>query len=269
MIKTMKILHLKTGVISLLLLVIFNFGYGQKNHPTIINSQIKFSLSPVLYDNVSISHWGEKELLKSSPKFSGVASIKYYKHIKNNIGINIGVGFTIAPFNMHYHIDAPENSIFQTGTYQEKNKKLDLKYDEYISMLNIPLSVEKLIKRNRKQYYSIELGVKLNRLIDYEKEITVNDIYTIDEITEATLFNCEIVNNKKTIFSYFIKGGLINMIKNQNTFQVNGVLHFSFTHDLSLGSYEFHHLDYESRGQLSQRINYIGIEFIYGLNLFK
>ncbi len=263
----MKTKHLKRGFIFLLNLVLFHVGYGQKIHPTIVDNQIKFSLSPVLYDNLSISHWGEKELLKSSPKFSGAASIKYYKHIKNNIGINIGVGFTVAPFNMHYNIDVPENSIFQTGTYQEKNEQLDLKYDKYISMWNIPLSVEKLIKRNEKQYYSIELGAKLNRVIDYDKEITVNDVYTIDETTEATLFDLKMVN-KKTIFSYFIKAGLINIMSHKNTFQVNGVVHFSFT-KLGTASYEFHHLNYESRGQLSQKVNYIGLELIYGISLFK
>jgi hypothetical protein len=131
-----------------------------------------------------------------------------------------------------------------------------------------PLSIQKLIERDENKYYSIEAGIKLNRVVAYPYEITTGHLFVIDDTTEARLFDFKLDGTKKNLVSYFLKAGLIKVTKNQNTIQLNAVLHYSFS-KIGIGYYEFQNLPYESRGQVSQNINYIGLEFIYGLSLSK
>lgn len=266
----MKKLLSNTGATILLLLLIVKLGYGQDFNKSKLTfkDQIRFSLSPVLYDNLSITHWGEK-LLKSRPVFSGEATILYHKHLKNDIGVNFGVGLGLAPYNINYYFKAPENSIFQTGKYKESYEYLDNNHYDYVQFMWVfPLSIQKLIEREENKYYSIEAGIKLNRVVAYPYEITTGHLFVIDDTTEARLFDFKLDGTKKNLVSYFLKAGLIKVTKNQNTIQLNAVLHYSFS-KIGIGYYEFQNLPYESRGQVSQNINYIGLEFIYGLSLSK
>lgn len=267
----MKKLLSNTGATILLLLLITNIGYGQNVNKSefTFKDQIKFSLSPVLYDNLTVNHWGKK-LLKSKPVFSGEAVISYYYQLKNDMGINIGAGLGLAPYYLNYYFKAPDNSIFRTGHYKDDYEYLgNIKHYEYVQFMWVfPLSIQKLIERDENKYYSIEAGIKLNRVVAYPYEITVGETYVIDDTTEARLFDFQLLSTKKNLVSYFIKAGLIKITKKQNTFQLNAVLHYSFS-KIGIGYYEFQNLPYESRGQVSQNINYIGLEFIYGLSLSK
>ena len=221
-----------------------------------------------MYENLRISNWGE-ELLKSRVTFSAEASILYYKSLKNNFGINIGLGLGLVPYNIHYGFNAPENSIFQTGIYKNDYSYLNTtRYDYVQSIWTFPISIEKIIKYKPNLYYSIEAGLKLNRVIAFPYEITFEDVYVINDSTDARLFNFYLTDTQKNIFSYFLKVGFLKKLKSQNSFQFNLMLNFSFT-KIGIGYYEFENLPYESRGQIGQRINYIGFEFVYGLSLFK
>lgn len=266
----MKQQTIKTGTALMFLLLITNFLFGQKaiDSNYFLDDQIKFSLSPVMYDNLSISNCGEP-LLKSSVTFSAEVSILYYANIKNNFGVNIGVGLGYVPFNVHYGFNAPENSIFQTGIYKNDYSYLSTTYYEYAqSVWTFPVSIQKIIEYKTSLYYSIEAGVKLNRVVAYPYDISYGDEYVINDSTDADLFNFYLTSTQKNIISYFLKAGLLKKLKNKNTFQLNLILNFSFT-KIGIGYFKFENLPYESRGQIGQNINYIGFEFVYGLSLFK
>ncbi len=267
----MKQLFSNTGATILLLMLIANVGYGQNINKSELTfkDQIKFSLSPVLYDNLTVNHWGEK-LLKSKPVFSGEAIISYHHQLKNDIGINIGAGLGLAPYYINYYFKAPENSVFRTGHYKDDYEYLgNIKHYEYVEFMWVfPLSIQKIIKKKENKYHSFEVGLKLNQVVAYPYEISVGETYVIDDTTEARLFDFKLLSTKKNLVSYFIKAGLIKVTKKQNTLQLNTVLHFSFS-KIGIGYYEFQNLPYGSSGQVSQNINYIGLEFIYGLTLSK
>lgn len=266
----MKQITIKTGAILMLLLLITNFLFGQKKIESnyFLHDQIKFSISPVMYENLRISNWGE-ELLKSRVTFSAEASILYYKSLKNNFGINIGLGLGLVPYNIHYGFNVPENSIFQTGINKDYYSHLDDNEYEYVqSIWTFPISIEKIIKYKPNLYYSFEAGLKLNRVIAFPYQISYGDVYVINDSTDARLLNFSIASTQKNIFSYFLKFGFLKKLKSQNSFEFNFVLNFSFT-EIGIGYFEFDNLPYESRGQIGQRINYIGFEFVYGLSLFK
>jgi len=266
----MRQISIKTGAALMLLLLTTNVLFGQKKIDSnyFLDDQIKFSLSPVMYDNLRISNWGE-DLLKSRVTFSAEASILYYKNLKNNFGINIGMGLGLVPYNIHYGFNAPENSIFQTGIYKDDYSYLSDTYYEYVqSIWTFPISIQKLIKYKPNLYYSIEAGLKLNRVIAFPYEIAYGAEYVINDSIDARLFNFYLSGTQKNIFSYFLKVGLLKRLKSQNTFQFNLMLNFSFQ-EIGIGYYEFENLPYESRGQIGQNINYIGFEFVYGLSLFK
>jgi len=268
----MKQSLLKKGATILLLLLIKNLSYSQevdKSNLT-FKDQFRFTLSPVLYDKLTVNNFGER-LLKSKPLPSGEVTVLYYKYLKNNLGINIGAGLGLAPFYINYYFKAPDNSIFQTGLYKEDYEYLgNIRHYEYVQfMWTFPLSVQKLIKKKENKYNNFEIGIKLNRVVAYPYEIGVEEIYVIDDTTEAGLFKFKLITtHKKNIISYFFKAGIVKINKKQNTFHINVILHFSFT-KLGLGEYEFYNLPYKSWGQVSQNINYIGFEFIYGLTLSK
>jgi hypothetical protein len=268
--KVMEQHHIKAGVTIMLLLFITNILLGQNKIKSNFfeKDQIIFTISPVLYDNLDIGYWGEK-ILKSKVTFSGEATILYHKNIKNNFAINIGIGLGLVPYNIHYFFKAPSNSIFQTGPYKKFYEYLDDNHYDYVQFIWVlPLSAQKIIKYNKNNYYNLEGGIKLNRVIAYPYEITTDNIYVIDDTTEALLFSSYLTDTQKYILSYFFNVGIGHITKKRNIFQINAVLHFSFT-KIGIGYYEFQNLPYESKGQIGWNINYIGLEFVYGLSLFK
>ncbi len=262
---------LKTGAILLLLFTnTLLFGQTIEKSDMIFKDQIKFSLSTMLYDNLAINQFSGEQLLKSKPVFSGEITISYYRHLKNNLGLNFGAGLGLAPFYINYNFKAPKNSIFQTGPYKEAYEYLgDIRHYEYANAIWVfPVSIQKIVQKKENRYYSFEGGIKINSVIAHPYVISVGHNFQIDDTTEARLFNFILGSQKKILLSYFLKAGLMRITKKQNTLQLNGVLHFCFS-DIGIGDYEFLNLGFENTGQVGQKINYIGFEFTYGLTTSK
>ncbi|MCD6111751.1 MAG: hypothetical protein J7J86_00635, partial [Bacteroidales bacterium] len=242
----------------------FEFAYGlsmtknykiKKTKKTILDNQIKFSLLPIVYKKIKFFHYGV-ELLKSDPGFGGEATISYSKHLKNNLCFNIGLGFNLQPYSIYYNFEAPENSIFS----EYKNLKLSKNYTDY--MLVFPLSLQKIITSKNGHLFSLEAGIKFNKVLNSPHLGKICDIYE-----NKTLFDITYYETKKNLYSIFIKAGMIKLIKNNNTLHLNIILNYS-PQKIESCDYEFYNLPYESCGVIENRVNYIGIEFAYGLNLF-
>ena len=231
-------------------------------------SQIRFSVSPILYDNLTLSHEGEK-LLNASPTLSAETYLSYHQPIYKDYAINLGVGITLPAFNTNYNFEAPDNSIFQTGEYSNGYKKLlgnDYWYES--TMYIFPISLNKIFSsRNSDIIYSLDIGIKLNKC-NTNWGLKSRDYYYISEQDPyVTLLNLNLeTGEKENILSYFIKVGLIKGNKIGDSFHVNLVANYS-PKLIASGSYEFFNLGYESSGSIEQNINYIGIEFSYGLSL--
>lgn len=232
----------------------------------IYKSQIKFSLTACVYDNLQYDCFDVK-ILKSRPLPSGEISISYYNYIKNGFGLNIGLGFGLAPFNYNYKFNPPQNSIFQSGPYKDDYKTISNDWYEFIQeFYTLPFSVNKTIctKRQNKLRF-IEAGLKLNYKVAFPYTTKSGHVFQIDDTTEARLFQFTLRNTShRTIVSYFFKYGWQKILKKQNTFQYGFVLHYSPS-KIGAGSYEFSNLPYYSYGNVFQNINYIGFEVVYGL----
>ena len=232
------------------------------------NNQIKFSLVTSVLEKVDIVDYSLNcQLLNSYPMPGIEASASYYLHLNKGWGLNLGIGGGIAFYNLHYEIELPEDTyspyIDTSGTATTKFNKSDItqKY------LTIPISVQKSFRfpNNKNTFHIIEAGARLNFL--FKNNLEIVGTYPISETENSTLFKADLRNSNKIKGSGYLKYGIQTILKNQNTFQCNIVLHYSPA-EPNFGSYEFTHID-NSYAFLSQKINYIGLEFIYGLTLSK
>lgn len=261
---------LKAMAVTLLLLLVTNiYSQNVENVYFKTGNQIKFSASPLLYDNLEISNFGE-QILKSKSRVSYEAIISYYHHIKKGYGFNIGCGLTLAPLNIHYKIKVPDNSIFQTDKY--KYEEFDSWFNEYMqSLLVFPISFQYIfsIKSSSNYLFSTDFGTKFNLIWAYPYSIELGENAITNDTTDNIVFNCKLFDNgKRNLISFFVKFGVIKLTNRLNTLQCNFILNYS-PFKLGIGKYDFPNFGYKSYGTVRQNINYIGIEFAYGLTLSK
>jgi len=241
----------------------------EQNENLIFDKQIRFSLSPVVYDNLKIKNQGKRHF-KSYPTISGEALISYYNHIYKGYGVNVGIGLNIAPYNLNYKFKAPENSIFLTGGNEEYYEYIDLWDYEYSSAMCVfPISFNNVLPI-KTSIFSIDIGAKYQILINDSFVNLVDHFFFIEEgnaIVELFSFHLE-DTRKRHLVSYFLKLGIIKSTKKHNSFHFNIVANYSPT-KIAKGWYMFYNLGYDSYGTVEQNINYIGFEFVYGLSLSK
>ena len=253
-----KVFFKITGVNLLLCFLSFQIQAQDK-------SQIRFSVSPILYDNLTLSHEGKK-LLNTSKTLNGQGLISYYQPIGSEYGINAGLGLRLTSYNINYDFETPENSVFNNGI---ATGNLEINHNAYSNALYmVPVSFQKTFKSKSSMRYSLELGATANFV--YRKELLENTRVRYQNLEDGSdqLFGMTLDNLPETtkMLSYFIKVGLIKGNKIGDSFHVNLVANYS-PKLISSGSYEFFNLGYESSGSIEQNINYIGIEFSYGLSL--
>jgi len=232
------------------------------------NNQIKFSLVTAVVENIDIANYSLNcQLLNSYPMPGIEASTSYYLHLNKGWGLNFGIGGGIAFYNLHYEITLPDDAYSpyadSTSTATTKFNKSDItqKY------LTIPISIQKSFRfsNSKNIFHILEAGARVNFL--FKNHTKIVETYPISATENATLFTADLRNPNKIKGSVYFKYGIQEILKNQNTFQCNIVLHYSPA-EPTFGSYQFTQID-NSYTTSSQKINYIGLEFIYGLTLSK
>jgi hypothetical protein len=269
LIRNLRFYKLKPTVIILLLAYPFIDLKAQEQlsgNEYYIDSQIKFSLSALLQDNLELTH-ESKSILKSRMCPSSEVTISYHKNIYDALGVNIGMGLGLATYNFHYRYNSPDNQPYIGQIYEDF-----LSHNEYVQDLYVfPISLDyiHLIKGKPNLYFYSEIGLKINRKVAYPYEITTEVWYDLNDSTEIVLFDFLLHNTeKRSYLSYFFKYGVAKNTKKLNTLKCNFVLHFSPA-KIGKGSYNFYYLPVESFGTVKQNLNYVGFEFTYGLTLKK
>lgn len=245
---------------AILLLCIISLLDAEEIDPAINSKQIRFSFSPVLYDNLKINNHGKKHI-KSYPCFSGELDILYYHPIKYSYGIALGVGIGLFPDNVHYKFKLPPATVWHD--LEEADASF---YDYFIIGSNFRFSINKIFKK----YVNIEIGVKYNKIYSYPFEISGSESVVNENLYDSVMiFDYTIEDaGDQVIISYFIKFGIIKITKNRNTVHLNFIANYSPT-ILGEGEYKYYNLGYESYGTLEQNINYIGFELAWGITLPK
>jgi hypothetical protein len=258
----------KIGVIILLSLFLRNVAFAQKKKSDLMpNSQIRISLSTVCYDGLYFSHHGKK-LLKSLPSPSYESTISFNKYIANNFSLNLGIGIGALSFNIYYHFEAPVNSVFYNPNISRKQNVLELNDNSRFNTWVLPFSIQKLIN-NQNHYYNLEIGIKYNKLLDtFFNGFFITSSYQETDSTGFGLFRLLTETQTNSFISYFFKLGLIQFTKKQHSYCFNLVINYSPV-IFAEGWYKFYNLPFESYGEIKQRVNYIGVEFLYGLTLSR
>jgi len=230
------------------------------------NSQIKILIAPTLFQGAKLSHQ-KQEILQSNLSPSYDFGIEYYHHIKNNIGVNIGLHWGQIPEHYKFEVIVPE-------FYNLYERKMYTNSRDFISQfIYIPLSIDKKIQLQKKEtFMSLSGGISINYIHPFISTYTAT--YSLDS-TNSFLngkeFFKSIISNEyqKWFLSYFVKVGISRQFKKSaSTFEVN--LKINYTPRLiGKGTYEFSNINEESYGNVGLRLNYIGIEFVYGLTLSK
>lgn len=252
------------GVLLLNLFLSVN-SYSQQHVDALISnkecipkSQIKLLVTPTLFQRVKLNHKKQK-ILQSGSAPSYDFGIEYDRHIKKNIGISIGLHWAKIPERYPFTIYVPEID----RDYSANDLLNDIQYAYF------PFSLSKTINF-RKTNLNIGLGAALNYIHPFQNRIGYG--YAIDSTFNSGKDVLEIIvenEYQKWFLSYFAKVGVSKQLKKSaSTFEVN--LKINYTPRLiGKGTYQFSNIPEESYGDVGLRLNYIGLEFVYGLTLSK
>jgi len=230
----------------------------------IFDRQWRIGLTAALYDNLELTHNGES-WLKSAPTISYELSLSYYHELGEKLGFNIGLGLSTASYNANFSFEVPEEYIFWPKSYDDY-RHIALKHHEYIHHIyTFPVSIQKLIEKKHNQYYSIELGSKLNRLINFPYTVSAEAAMMVDDNGNSVTFYNENIESigRQNFFSYFMKIGLVKINRKVNTLHYNMVLHWS-PKKIGKGTYDFPNFGDDNHGTITHNVNYIGFEVSYG-----
>ena len=230
----------------------------------VFEKQLRFSLSPIVYNKLQLQHEGEV-LLGSRNTISWEAGIHYYQSIGNTMGVNMGFGWGMVPSNLNFHFYADVPYLTNDSPHELNH------YEYFIHSLVFPISFQKIFIKSEKLFYSVELGARLNRIHRFEIGLGVG--YNIsDSIVSLRLFDSLLENfgpmYPRKFLSYNMKIGLIKPTRKLNAFHCNLVANYS-PRKIGGGWYKFSNLPYESYGTMELGINYVGIEVAYGLTFAK
>ncbi len=251
----------------LLLLLVSIFATKAQNRIDYKNlthkSQIRFWLSPLLFNQLSLEHQGEI-LLNSKPTFSFELGVGYSEYLAKNVSLNLGAGWGIIPFQYEYNFNAKmTNNLVETNQHDLKS------FGYHVNHYIFPLSIRYDIKNNKFLTFDIEAGLRLNSFLNSYKTTGGASYYIDQNNPDIKLFEFQLENNyQKNFISYFAKIGLSNQTKKLNTLNANIIINYC-PQKIGMGYYRFYNLPFESKGQTSLGINFIGLELSYGLTLTK
>lgn len=260
----------KKTICTCVLISIFTLTSAAQEKTYIPFNQVRFSITPAMYDNLKIDNKGISNAFDSKPCFGGEITVSYYQNIVKGLGVNLGLGIASAPYNTKCDF-MPD--------VENPSKISDSKYSPQ-AMMVVPLSLNMYIPGKGKSWLcNIELGAKLNLEFPYQKgelhyyggptidgDVNIDD--AVDDIKSNSLGWVEYSTKKQILFSYFMKVGFVKVMKNRNTWHLNAVANYS-PQKLGKGSYMLHTVNGDSYGNFEQNINFIGLEVVYGFTLCK
>lgn len=254
------------GVI--LFIVCFKTGYSQINDTllnyVIPNNQLKIGVSPTLYQGLKLTYEGE-ELLQSSLAPSIDIGIGYCQHIKSNWGVILELHWCIVPLKENFNVYIPDyyNKFQENFTHQGSDVATQIAY--------FPISLQKIFHLKKNHFFSLntEIGTTINYVHPYEGRITVE--YALDSTfsNSVEVFKMTLSNYQPWHIGYFAKIGLLKMTKKANSsFGLNFLVHYA-PKPIGTGIYTFSNISSKSSGTVKLNLNYIGLEFVYGLTTSK
>lgn len=252
------------------------------NSAMLLPSHLKFSFVPVAYNKLNLHQQKGEQILHSRNTFSAIAGLGYYQRLEDMWGLAMMAEMTVVPQNIIIPYEIRFDTITNTA-YIKDSKFPDLNEYSYTHFIyTLTASIEKAFIKNKRTCYSMAVGAKLNRLVAYPYETSFDIGVFVDTSTSYSLFKFHLNNYYQRYFvSYFIKTGVVKfiqrkrhntddgMLKNSsrtNIFQMRLIINYS-PKQIGRGWYRFYNFGFENYGTAELGLNYIGLEFTYGLTL--
>jgi hypothetical protein len=234
-------------------------------------NQIRFSITPSLYNKLSIVNSGES-LFKSSPGLGGEAMISYSQFLSKGFRLNGGVGLSVIPYNYSYNFPVPEGSIF----FDDPNRPpvfttYGINPHQEQIVYTLPFSLQKTfaLSKNNNMHLNVEAGLKINlkEAYPYKFGHTSSTHISDDEVAQFFAFGM-LSDQQRTFVSYVFKAGLLTYNSRNNSYHCNLVFQYSPA-VIGYGYYEFYGMGFVNYGTVEQHVNYLGLEISYGLTIEK
>jgi hypothetical protein len=258
-------------LLFLFLLCVSFSGFSQESF-LINNTQIRFWLRPVLMNNLKFKHYGEK-IIQSSPFISFEAGFGIKQRLYENFSLNVDIGYTSVFYHFKFDFEANIEPVQAT-----RHDHLAIEFLQGIYV--IPISVQYETLRKGKLNYFAELGIRVNITDQFPYPASVEDGmgYYLGDLVPPDANGNHVVDifsmrleNKDVLgvfASCFAKAGLVFTSKKTHTLNLSLVAHY-FPKPMYKGDYTFLNTPFASYGDVSLGLNYIGLEFAFGLAVHK
>jgi len=248
---------------TIFLLLVLSPSFAQQKDSISYDNSFSFYLNLNYQDSYKETHFGKQQLLLK-PFISFETGFEYHHSLNDYLEVGFGLKIGAIPYNEKITIVNSDSlkPYYSDGTYNGYDRDI---YDIY---LNPTFSFKSnLIPIKSYTLYS-EIGIGLNILPPYDNDrrgILLGDSTGTREIE---IFESNIKSDGRWINpSYFLKIGMSKK-KNRHIFNYGIVFNY-MPKNIRTGSYNFLNIENPSYGDIELRINYIGLEFSYGIGLKK
>ena len=253
----MRILKFKFFLLAAFLLSLSVMNGQELSMPS---SQVRLSAGLSLYSPLSIEPKVGDVLITSNVAPGGGIAISYYQHVGKGFGLSLGVGLNAQSYNIRL-----QNAVLSDGQLVVLESQGNFRF--WSPAFTIPLSVEKTFEGcclGSGFFPVVSLGLSAQRTLFSEDHII--SVFTPDQAAEMPLaFEAIMCRSEKFIMSYFAKVGVARVVtSSSNALQINLVYNYSPA-SIAEGTYNYYQGSHS--GEMFQKANYLGVEFVYGFNV--
>ena len=231
-------------------------------------NQLKFSVMPILFGGMKVTPIVGEKVLASIPSPSIAAGISYYHTIKDNLGVNTGI--QIGGIAEQERVNTlNRSSTYNTKTYLSSH---------YISShyISTPVSLQMVLKEKKLFDITGIVGFSAMYIKPYQNiGIWAWSHGSNENELEYSELHVNVQPKNEFAFGAFTKIGIVKSTENAgSSLELNLVIHYSPT-IIAKGEYNFISEATDvfkqggGNGIITQNINYIGLEMVYGLTLKK
>lgn len=267
---------MRTCLLTIVLIVLQATSFSQNqmevNDSVGRSDYISIDLNAIVSSPFSFDNSGA-DLVQSKYLWSGELGMGYERKLNENWRWHSSLTVGLMPYNLNFNIDAPANSIFQTGPYKDDYKTLDFNWSEY-DYIRLYASLDATVSRKiatLKSGGEFALGAGLRAFMCFvnEFEYEYSSTWYIDDTNpEVQLFYANVFDTSSNRLSgaVLLEASFLKQLKHDRIFKTT--LSFSYSPFKSIrGYYYFSNLGFPSSGTLSQTMTYASLRFSYLLPL--
>lgn len=223
-------------------------------------SQVRLSAGLSMYSPLHVNPTIGDALVTSNFAPGGGISVSYYQHIGKGFGLNLGLGINTQLYNIRL-----QNGVLSAGQLTLLDSYDTYRYFSPSWML--PLSVEKTFEGcnlGAGFFLVVSLGLSAQR---YWSSSDYVFVYSEQTAEMVPVFESTMYRPAELFLSYFAKVGVARVVtSNSHAMQINLVYNYA-PKTIAEGTYHYYQDVY--CGEMAQKANYFGVEFVFGFNVAR